>query len=127
VGETFAGVPYEVGLDAADALAERVDAVADDPTDATGNDLSLPQLSLRWLLDHDAVSAVISGSTTPAHSVGRTRPRATSCRSARPTARPSLTCTTSSSASTSTSAGSGSDRRRNESLFSRPESCRVDT
>jgi len=30
VGETFAGVPYEVGLDAADALAERVDAVADD-------------------------------------------------------------------------------------------------
>jgi len=68
VGETFAGVPYEVGLDAADALAERVDAVADDPTDATGNDLSLPQLSLRWLLDHDAVSAVIPGSTTPEHS-----------------------------------------------------------
>jgi len=67
VGETFAGVPYEVGLDAADALAERVDAVADDPTDATGNDLSLPQLSLRWLLDHDAVSAVIPGSTTPEH------------------------------------------------------------
>ncbi|MGQ3329633.1 aldo/keto reductase [Halorubrum sp. FL23] len=67
VGETFAGVPYEVGLDAADALAERVDAVADDPTDATGDDLSLPQLSLRWILDHDAVSTVIPGSTTPDH------------------------------------------------------------
>jgi len=59
VGETFAGVPYEVGLDAADALAERAPA--------TGDDLSLPQLSLRWILDHDAVSTVIPGSTTPEH------------------------------------------------------------
>ncbi|WP_280587266.1 aldo/keto reductase [Halorubrum sp. Boch-26] len=67
VGETFAGVPYEAGLDAVDALAERVDAVADDPTDATGDDLSLAQLSLRWILDHDAVSTVIPGSTTPEH------------------------------------------------------------
>jgi len=67
VGETFAGLPYEVGLDAADALAERADAVADDPTEATGDALSLPQLSLRWILDHDAVSTVIPGSTTPEH------------------------------------------------------------
>jgi len=88
VGETFAGVPYEVGLDAADdALAERVDAVADDPTDATGNDLSLPQLSLRWLLDHDAVSAVIPGSTTPEHSVERGRERPRAARRGRPRGR----------------------------------------
>jgi len=59
VGETFAGVPYEVGLDAADALAERAPA--------TGDGLSLPQLSLRWILDHDAVTTVIPGSTTPEH------------------------------------------------------------
>lgn len=67
VGETFAGVPYEVGLDAADALAERADAVVDDPTDGTDDGVSLPQFSLRWILDHDAVSAVIPGSTTPDH------------------------------------------------------------
>ncbi|WP_435098291.1 aldo/keto reductase [Halorubrum sp. N11] len=67
VGETFAGVPYEVGLDAADALAERVDAVADEPADPTEDGVSLPQFSLRWILDHDAVSAVIPGSTTPDH------------------------------------------------------------
>ncbi|OYR42094.1 aldo/keto reductase [Halorubrum sp. Ib24] len=67
VGETFAGVPYEAGLDAADALAARADAVAADPTDATGDGLSLAQFSLRWILDHDAVSTVIPGSTTPEH------------------------------------------------------------
>ena len=67
VGETFAGVPYAAGLDAADALADRVDAVAPDPTDATGEALSLAGFSLRWILDHDAVSTVIPGSTTPAH------------------------------------------------------------
>jgi len=56
VGETFAGVPYEVGLNAVDALIEYVPA-----------DLSLAQFSLRWILDHDAVSTVIPGSTTPEH------------------------------------------------------------
>ena len=56
VGETFAGVPYEVGLNAVDALIEYVPA-----------DLSLAQFSLLWILDHDAVSTVIPGSTTPEH------------------------------------------------------------
>ena len=56
VGETFAGVPYEVGLDAVDALTEHVPA-----------ELSLAQFSLRWILDHEAVSTVIPGSTTPEH------------------------------------------------------------
>ena len=61
VGETFAGVPYETGLDAAEALAERTGAGR---TDAAP---SLAQFSLRWILDHDAVSTVIPGSTTPEH------------------------------------------------------------
>jgi len=56
VGETFAGVPYEVGLDAADALAERLP-----------DDRLLPEFALRWILDHDAVSTVIPGSATPTH------------------------------------------------------------
>jgi len=30
-------------------------------------ELSLAQFSLRWILDHEAVSTVIPGSTTPEH------------------------------------------------------------
>jgi aryl-alcohol dehydrogenase-like predicted oxidoreductase len=56
VGETFAGVPFETGLDAVDDLAR-----------AVPDDLTLAQFSLRWVLDHDAVSTVIPGSTTPRH------------------------------------------------------------
>ena len=56
VGETFAGVPFEVGLDAVDELEERLP-----------DDRPLPEFALRWILDHDAVSTVIPGSTTPGH------------------------------------------------------------
>ncbi|HVV57098.1 MAG TPA: aldo/keto reductase [Gaiellaceae bacterium] len=53
VGETFAGVDYETGLDAVEQLRELV------PEGAT-----LSQLALRWILDHDAVSTVIAGAKT---------------------------------------------------------------
>ncbi|MFC6719093.1 aldo/keto reductase [Natrialbaceae archaeon GCM10025810] len=56
VGETFAGVPFEVGLEAVEALEEHVP-----------EGVSLPSFTLRWILDHDAVSTVIPGSTTPEH------------------------------------------------------------
>ncbi|QAU13831.1 aldo/keto reductase [Halorubrum sp. BOL3-1] len=56
VGETFAGVPFETGLDAVDELDERLP-----------DDRPLPEFALRWILDHDAVSTVIPGSTTPTH------------------------------------------------------------
>ncbi|WP_224332725.1 aldo/keto reductase [Haloprofundus halobius] len=56
VGETFAGVPFETGVRAADALEP---AVSDDAT--------LAQFTLRWILSFDAVSAVIPGSTSPEH------------------------------------------------------------
>ena len=56
VGETFAGVPFERGLEAVDALRP---AVPDDWT--------MAQFTLRWILDHDAVSTVIPGSTNPSH------------------------------------------------------------
>jgi aryl-alcohol dehydrogenase-like predicted oxidoreductase len=54
VGETFAGVPYEVGLDAVEDLRPLV------PESAT-----LAQLALRWILMHDAVSTVIPGARSP--------------------------------------------------------------
>ncbi|WP_435145192.1 aldo/keto reductase [Halobaculum sp. P14] len=56
VGETFAGVPLGAGVDAVEALEPHV------PDDAT-----LAQFTLRWILDFDAVSAVIPGSTSPEH------------------------------------------------------------
>ncbi|GGN23279.1 aldo/keto reductase [Halarchaeum nitratireducens] len=56
VGETFAGVPQDVGAHAADELAAYTPA-----------DVTLAQFALRWILDHDAVSTVIPGSTSPEH------------------------------------------------------------
>jgi aryl-alcohol dehydrogenase-like predicted oxidoreductase len=56
VGETFAGVPLEPGVAAVDELREHVPDM-----------LTLPQFALRWILDFDAVSTVIPGSTSPEH------------------------------------------------------------
>jgi aryl-alcohol dehydrogenase-like predicted oxidoreductase len=50
VGETFAGVPYEVGLQAVEELKSLV------PGGAT-----LAQLALRWILMFDGVSTIIPG------------------------------------------------------------------
>jgi aryl-alcohol dehydrogenase-like predicted oxidoreductase len=55
VGETFAGVPYDVALDAVEKLRGLV------PEGAT-----MAQWALRWILMNDAVSVVIPGARTPA-------------------------------------------------------------
>lgn len=54
VGETFSGVPYEVGLAAVEKLRPLV------PEGAT-----LAQLALRWILMDEAVSVVIPGAKNP--------------------------------------------------------------
>jgi aryl-alcohol dehydrogenase-like predicted oxidoreductase len=54
VGETFAGVPFEVGLAAVDELRGLV------PDEAT-----MAQMTLRWILMDDAVSTVIPGARNP--------------------------------------------------------------
>jgi aryl-alcohol dehydrogenase-like predicted oxidoreductase len=54
VGETFAGVPFEVGLDAVEELRPLV------PDGAT-----LAQLALRWILMHEGVTTVIPGARSP--------------------------------------------------------------
>jgi aryl-alcohol dehydrogenase-like predicted oxidoreductase len=56
VGETFAGIPFEDGIEAATAAEAHVP-----------EGVSMAQTALRWILDHDAVSTVIPGSTTPEH------------------------------------------------------------
>ncbi len=54
VGETFAGVDYEVGLEVVEELRPLV------PPGAT-----LAQLALRWILGFQAVSTIIPGAKTP--------------------------------------------------------------
>jgi aryl-alcohol dehydrogenase-like predicted oxidoreductase len=54
VGETFAGVPYDVGLEAVEALRLLV------PGGAT-----MAQMALRWILMEPAVSVVIPGGRRP--------------------------------------------------------------
>ena len=54
VGETFAGLPFETGI----ALADRIKEVLPDG-------MSMAQMALRWILDHDAVSVVIPGASSP--------------------------------------------------------------
>lgn len=55
-GETFAGLPYEEAIEAVEQLRPHVPS-----------EMTMAQLSLRWILDHDAVSTVIPGSTSPQH------------------------------------------------------------
>ena len=55
VGETFAGVPYEIGLQAVEELKSLV------PGGAT-----LAQLALRWILMFDGVSTIIPGGKSSA-------------------------------------------------------------
>ncbi|GAB7126347.1 aldo/keto reductase [Silvimonas sp. JCM 19000] len=53
VGETFSGVPYEVGLQAVEELRA-----------VTGN-VPLAQLALRWILMFDAITVAIPGAKNP--------------------------------------------------------------
>ncbi len=55
VGETFAGVPYEVGL----AAVRELDHNVSDPG------ITLAQFALRWVIDQPGVSTVIPGARNP--------------------------------------------------------------
>ncbi|NET44805.1 aldo/keto reductase [Okeania sp. SIO2B3] len=54
VGETFAGLPFEIGVELADELLEYVP-----------KEMTMSQMALRWILDHDVVSTVIPGASQP--------------------------------------------------------------
>ncbi len=54
VGETFAGLPFAKGVE----LAEQIKSIV--PTGMT-----MAQFAQRWILDHDAVSTVITGASRP--------------------------------------------------------------
>ncbi len=52
VGETFAGLEFEKGVELADALKAHVP-----------DGMTMAQFALRWVLDHDAVTTVIPGAS----------------------------------------------------------------
>jgi aryl-alcohol dehydrogenase-like predicted oxidoreductase len=54
VGETFAGVPFALGLQAVERLRPLVP-----------DGMTMAQLALRWVLMHDGVSTTIPGAKTP--------------------------------------------------------------
>lgn len=54
IGETFSGVPFDVGVEA----AQQASSLA-------GTDKTPAQMALRWLLDQDAVTTVIPGASSP--------------------------------------------------------------
>jgi len=58
VGETFAGVPYEIALEAVEEIRKLVPAGA-----------TMAAMALRWILMAEAVSVVIPGARTPEQAV----------------------------------------------------------
>jgi len=54
VGETFAGLPFETGVELVNEIREMLP-----------ENMTMAQASLRWILDHDAVTTVIPGASSP--------------------------------------------------------------
>jgi len=54
VGETFSGLPFEKGVELADALRQSVP-----------DGMTMADMAQRWILDHEAVSTVITGASRP--------------------------------------------------------------
>jgi aryl-alcohol dehydrogenase-like predicted oxidoreductase len=52
VGETFAGLPYEKGVELADELKALVP-----------KGMTMAQMALRWILDYEAVTTIIPGAS----------------------------------------------------------------
>lgn len=53
-GETFSGVPYNIGLEAVEALKK-----------IKPDNITMAQFALAWILQHEAISCVIPGGKTP--------------------------------------------------------------
>jgi aryl-alcohol dehydrogenase-like predicted oxidoreductase len=58
VGETFAGLPFEKGIELADQVKQFVP-----------REMTMAQFALRWILDFDAVSVIIPGASKPQQAI----------------------------------------------------------
>ncbi|WP_298537077.1 aldo/keto reductase [uncultured Algibacter sp.] len=63
VGETFAGVPFEKGIDIVNTIENNM----------LPNNLAMVQFALRWILDHKAVSTIIPGASSPKQVISNTQ------------------------------------------------------
>lgn len=59
VGETFAGLGLEKGVELSEKVGEHLP-----------EGLTMAQMAIRWILDHEAVSAVIPGASSPNQAIG---------------------------------------------------------
>ena len=55
VGETFSGIPFDVGVEAGHRMAQIAASIEGNPTPA--------QVALRWLIDQDGITTVIPGAS----------------------------------------------------------------
>jgi aryl-alcohol dehydrogenase-like predicted oxidoreductase len=62
VGETFAGLPFETGVELTDALRPLVP-----------QGMTMAQMALRWILDFEPVSVVIAGARNAGQAVGNAK------------------------------------------------------
>lgn len=62
VGETFAGLPFEKGVELANELKELCPP-----------EMSLTEMSLRWILDQEGVSTIIPGASSTKHIAGNAK------------------------------------------------------
>ena len=62
VGETFAGLPFEKGVELAEAIRAWVP-----------DGMTMAQMAMRWILDHEAVSVVIPGASSPKQAIDNAR------------------------------------------------------
>ncbi len=62
VGETFAGLPFDIGIKLSDELKV-----------FCPENMSLIEMSLRWILDHKEISTIIPGASSPKHICGNAK------------------------------------------------------
>ncbi len=62
VGETFAGLPFEKGVELADGIQALVPP-----------GMTMAQMALRWILDYPAVSVIIPGASSPEQAIANAR------------------------------------------------------
>ena len=70
VGETFAGLPFEKAVALTDAI-KPILGIGHEAKTSAG--VSMADVAMRWILDHDAVTTVIPGATRPAQAQANAR------------------------------------------------------
>ena len=71
VGETFAGIPFEKAVELTEGIKPLLGIARGAAATAAG--VSMADLAMRWILDHEAVTTVIPGASKPAQAAANVR------------------------------------------------------